>query len=68
MAKFEEVIKKIKDCGGIWKDTLKSSYNFDCRYYKYNRSFYNWCVGWLKNNYNLSNYMARKVADYYNLW
>jgi hypothetical protein len=68
MVKFEEVIRKIRDCGGIWKENLKSSYHFDCKHSKYNRSFNNWCVGWLKNNYNLSNYMARKVADYYNLW
>ena len=68
MTKFVEVIRKIRYCGGISKDSLKTNYHFDCKYCNYNRSFHNWCIGWLKNNYNLSDYMARKVAVYYNLF
>jgi hypothetical protein len=59
MTKYKEIIKYIRQNGGISYD----SYRYDVRYCNYKKSFTSWKIGWVKNYFEVSDSVAKNVVE-----
>jgi predicted 3-demethylubiquinone-9 3-methyltransferase (glyoxalase superfamily) len=61
MTKYQEIIRYIRENGGI----SYSSYQYDVKYSNYKKSFETWKIGWVQNYFGVSYSVAKNVIEKY---
>lgn len=65
--KADKLFHEIEENGGLNIEMLRKMYKYDVARSGYKKSFRAWLTGWVRKNYAVSCYVARKVSECYNL-